>query len=239
MTTQSAKWTRRQFAQTLAASAAASLLPSAALAEPARFAFISSANNAIYVFQVFNSNWTPLHTHPAQSPAHLTLNPTLPILYALHDVALWNNLPRGAVSAYSIAPTGHLTLLNSQPLSLAATNPRQAAIAPNATSIAVLAPTSGIFNILPIAPDGTLHPPAIIRKQLTPDIAEIQSLLFLPDSKTLLTADSTRRPTHSFTIEGDFLLPTQIRPARAPIPAAIAPIQPSIDFPTSIVFRPA
>ena len=245
MTSQPAKWTRRQFAQTLAASAAASSLPNMALTSPIPakkgFEFIGSADNTIHVFEGSGSDWSPLQVLPAASPAHLALHPTLPVLYAVHDVTLWDNLPRGAVSAYSIAPTGHLTLLHTQPLSLSATNPRHAAVAPDGTSFAVTAPAAGIFNILTIAVNGTLQPPAIIHKRLTLNTAETHSIFFLRDSKTLLTTDSKHRSLKSFTIQGDFLIPSAVEPGRAfpTRPLMSSRIIPGVDSPISFLLRPA
>ena len=168
MTRKSGPWTRRQFGQALAVSAAATLLDRRSLAATssslAGFAYVAAGS--LQVLRVTGSRWTPVQTISAAAPGHLALHPHLPLLYVVHAVGLWNGLPRGAVSAYDIHPaTGHVTRRVTQPLSLSAIYPRHAAISPDGRHLLVAAEHAGIYNLLPLDPDGTPRAPTAIRKE--------------------------------------------------------------------------
>ena len=207
------QWTRRQFSQ---AAAATSLLGWRTLAATpdglAGVAFVGSSPQgsigAIHVFRVSGSRWTTIQTIPAAAPAHLVAHPTLPVLYTVHAVGLWNNLPRGAISAYAFAPaTGQLTLLHTQPLSLSATYPRHAAISPDGRYLLATAERGGLYNLLPIALDGALEPPSAIRKELgfgdgpQAKTAAPRQALFHPDGATILTADTGQETISAFSFD--------------------------------------
>ncbi len=206
-------WTRRQFGQAMAAS---SLLGWRALAaaphSPTELAFVGSSpksnSGAIQVFRVSGSRWTAVQTIDAAAPAHLVAHPVLPVLYAVHAVGLWNNLPRGAISAYKIAPaTGRLTLLHTQPLSLSATYPRHAAVSPDGRFLLATAERSSLYNLLPIAPDGTLEAPSAIRKEVgsgnSPQAkaAAPRQAIFHPDGATILAADTGQETLSTFSFD--------------------------------------
>ena len=236
--------TRRHFSQLLAATAASTLFTQNTFASapaPNGFAYIASTEDSgtLHTFKASNSRWRRIQSIPSAFPAHLEPHRSLPVLYAVHNVPLWDHLPRGAVSAYTITPQGQLTHLNTQPLSLAATHPRHAAVSPDGTCLAVLSPGTGIYNILPLARDGALQAPRIIRKQL--NLPQIHSILFHSDSKTLLNIGRNRQPVHRFLIEDDSLVHTATD--TGPLPNPAAPPPPSIialvSSPTSFVIRPA
>jgi 6-phosphogluconolactonase len=175
MTDRPGKWTRRQFSQIFAATAASSLLVRGASASPVTrnegFAFVGSSaadpmDGTVRVYRVSGANWQEVQALQAASPAHLVMHPTVPVLYVVHDVAQWDHRPRGAVSAYRFnSATGQLTHAGTQPLSLSATNPRHAVLTAGAQALFVAAETGGIYNLLPIAADGTLQPVSAIRKE--------------------------------------------------------------------------
>lgn len=213
------QWTRRQFSHAVAAT---SLLGWKALAATpdglAGLAFLGSSSEsesesegsggAIHVFRVSGSSWTSIQTIPAAAPAHIVAHPTLPVLYAVHAVGLWKNLPRGAVSAYAIAPaTGRLTLLHTQPLSLSAIYPRHAAISPDGRYLLATAERGGLYNLLPIALDGALEPPSAIRKELGLDAgpfgktAAPRQAVFHPDGATILSADAGQETISAFSFD--------------------------------------
>jgi 6-phosphogluconolactonase len=175
MTNQPGKWTRRQFSQLFAATAASSLLVRGASASAVNrhegFAFVGSSaadsqDGLVRVYRVSGATWQEVHALQAASPAHLVMHPTLPVLYVVHDVAQWDRRPRGAVSAYHFdSAAERLTHAGTQPLSLSATNPRHAVITAGAQALFVAAESGGIYNLLPIAADGTLLPVSAIRKE--------------------------------------------------------------------------
>ena len=233
------QWTRRQFSQAVAAS---SLLGWKALTAAPRstngLAFLGSspaeaAAGAIHIFRVTGSHWSPVQTVAAASPAHLVAHPTLPVLYAVHAVGLWNNLPRGAISAYAIAPvTGHLTLLHTQPLSLSATFPRHAAVSPDGRYLLATAERGGLYNLLPIGPEGALEPPSAIRKECGLNegpfakIAFPRQAIFHPDGATILTADAGQESISTFSFDHEAIRlerRTRTHPGAGPSQLALSP----------------
>ena len=175
MTIQTGTWTRRQFSQVLAAAAASSVLTRASAASLAAdvhdVAFVGSvtpgsAHGALRVFRRMHSAWSEVHAVEAAAPAGMILHPSAPVLYVLHDVAEWDHRPRGAVSAYHFdAATGRLNHRTTQALSLSATHPRNAVVTADGQALFVAAQAGGIYNVLPLAPDGDLQPVSAIRKE--------------------------------------------------------------------------
>ncbi len=168
-----AVWTRRSFLQAASCAAVAAATPGApAYAHPLSsiFAFASVAIDSgtatkLQSYRVSNGRWQQTDEVTLPTPVHISAHPTLPVLYARHDVALWDHLPRGAVSAYRVNVfDGTLTRVVTQPLSLAATHPVFAAVAANGTSLLV-GTRAGIYNLLPLDLDGNILPVAAIRKE--------------------------------------------------------------------------
>lgn len=169
------RWTRRQFSQALAASAAATALARGASALPLgrsqAFAFVGSSGSdatrgSIHVFRAEGRTWSETHAVEAAAPSHLVMHPAKPMLYVTHAVERWEQRPRGAVSAFRFdAMSGRLTHAGTQPLSLSATHPRHAVVTADGDALFVAAESGGIYNVLPIAHDGTLQPVSAIRKE--------------------------------------------------------------------------
>lgn len=215
MVIRSGTWTRRQFATTLAGSAVSSLLARRAIAQsPAGtvgFAFVGSmapdAAGGLRVFRVSGSRWTALGSIAAASPGHLAIHPGLPMVYAVHGLDLWEHLPRGAVSAYRFDPArGLLQPTGTQPLSLGATGPRGAAVAADGRSLFVAAERGGIYNLLPLAADGTLRPVTAIRKELgigegKPAKAAAPCQVVPHADGSILTVDPGQETISSFRLE--------------------------------------
>jgi 6-phosphogluconolactonase (cycloisomerase 2 family) len=78
------------------------------------------------------------------------------MLYVANAVALHERLPRGTVETFHIdANDGRLTLASRTALSLSATEPRHMAFSADGKLLAVAAFGGGVYNLLPIASDGT------------------------------------------------------------------------------------
>lgn len=213
-------WTRRQFSQALAVSAAASLLPrfgnATQTASLAGLAFIGSAPaegspGGIHVYRVSGSGWRRTQSLPAAAPGRLLLHPSLPVLYALHDVAEWNHLPRGAVSAYTIdGQGGQLVPLGTQPLSLSATHPRDAVLTADGSHLFIAAERGGMYNLLPVGANGNLLPVALIRKEFGlgdgegAKVAAPCAIALHPDGN-LLSVDHGQESLTSFQLQGSKL----------------------------------
>ena len=218
--TTSRLWTRRDFGRAAGAVAAMAAMARSSLAtspnRAARFAFVGSKPQngqqagTIHVFRVTNSDWAPVMTVPAAAPAHLLAHPSLPVLYAVHNVGEWQHLPRGAVSTYHLdRQSGQLTHLHTQPLSLSATHPRHAVLTRDASHLFVPAEGGGIYNLLPVAADGTLLPPSAIRKEFgleggAAKTAAPNTVALLPDG-SLLAADSGLETLSNFSFDNGVL----------------------------------
>ena len=104
--------------------------------------------------------------YPSRAPACLLLSPAQRTLYVANEVDVHEGLPRGTVEAYRVDPLdGRLTLLARRPLSLSATRPRHMALSPDGKLLAVAAYGGGIYNLLPIAEDGSIGSPSSIYKE--------------------------------------------------------------------------
>lgn len=217
----SRKWTRREFGRAAIAVAGASAAAQHGFADAPTslhdIAFVGSMPpgqpeaGSIRVFRTAGTLWTPLGSVPAAAPAHLLMHPALPVLYAVHNVDTWDHLPRGAVSTYHYnRQTAHLHLLGTQPLSLSATKPRHAVLTAGATHLFVAAEGGGIYNLLPIAEDGSLLPVSTIHKELGVEedgaarSAAPNSVALLPDG-SLLAADAGREMLTNFVVEDGLL----------------------------------
>lgn len=233
------RWTRRQFTQALALSAAGSTIMQRGSAQTtaghAGFAFAGSLSadgsaGAIHVFRMGGTGWRRVQTVAATAPGHLLLHPVLPVLYVLHDVAEWQHLPRAAVSAYTFdRHSGRLCLQGTQPLSLAATHPTHATFVADTSQLLVAAEGGGIYNLLPVAADGSLLPVTGIRKEFGLEDGEVvkkaapRAVALHPDS-SIIAMDAGQESLTRFQVAEDGLVVThRVRLASAPSQLALAP----------------
>lgn len=217
----SRKWTRREFgsaALAVAGTAAAVRYGFAEARATRGLAFVGShtgqdeSGGSLHAFLVDGDRWHLEQTLATAAPAHLVAHPTLPVLYAVHNVGTWDCLPRGAVSTYRFhRSSGLLTHLHTQPLSLAATHPPHAVLTAGASHLFVAAEGGGIYNLLPVAADGTLRPPSAIRKEFGMEqngmwkAAAPNSVALLPDG-SLLAADAGQETLTSFSVQDGLLV---------------------------------
>lgn len=233
------RWTRRQFTQALALSAAGSTLAQRGAAQPLAgpngFAFAGSQSadgsaDAIHVFRLTGTGWHRVQTVAAAAPGHLLLHPVLPVLYVLHDVAEWQHLPRAAVSAYAFnRHSGRLTLQGSQPLSLAATHPRHGTLTADSTHLLVAAEAGGIYNLLPVTSDGSLLPVTGIRKEFglqegaVARVAAPRTVALHPDG-SVFAMDAGQESLTRFQLDGNsFDVTHRARVAGEPSQLALVP----------------
>ncbi len=114
-----------------------------------------------------------------------------PISYAANDVDEFEGLPRGTVDVYA-----GRSLVQRQPLSLSATHPRGLVISPDNRYLVVAAFGGGVYNVLPVKPDGTLEPVCGIFKEVgcgphptEQTSAHPHSLTFDPSGRFLVSSD--------------------------------------------------
>jgi 6-phosphogluconolactonase len=157
----SAGWTRREF---LRGAAGVVALQSGVPATP-QFAYVASGSGSVHVFRVRGDVWTQIQRVESRAPACILLSAGERILYVTNEIDEHEGLPRGTVEAFHIDPlSGRLTLLRITPLSLAATRPRHMALSPDGKLLAIAAYGGGVYNLLPVAKDGSLgHPCGIFK----------------------------------------------------------------------------
>lgn len=217
MTSRPGIWTRRAFTQSAALSSVASVLwPSSSMYAELTHAYVAShpggkdAPGLIRTFAIKRGVWHLEQALACPAPAHLEQHPTLPVLYAVHDVAQWDHRPRGAVSAFAIdATSGRLTLKATEPLALSATYPRHAVVSGDGRDLVVAAHGGGAYNVLPLTAEGLPGAPRLIRKEVGrahagPDEpARPTRILPHPLTNRLITADTGNQTIASFALEAD------------------------------------
>jgi 6-phosphogluconolactonase len=207
---QAARWTRREFVRGAASMVALPHLPHAvAAASSQQFAYVASGQGSLHVFRLRGEAWTQTQQVPSLAPACVLLSPAQRTLYVANEVDAHEGLPRGTVEAFHIDPLdGHLTLLGRTPLSLSATHPRHLALSPDGKLLAVAAYGGAIYNVLPIAEDGSLGQPSSIFKQAgcgphaqSQASAHPHTLLFDPSGRHLLSSDFGSDRLSVFAVE--------------------------------------
>jgi 6-phosphogluconolactonase (cycloisomerase 2 family) len=78
-------------------------------------------------------------------------------VYVAHDTESYLDLPRATVSSYALDENnGTFLELNREPLCLSAIGPRHIAVSPDGTTLLVAATAGGAYNVLSIAPNGSI-----------------------------------------------------------------------------------
>jgi 6-phosphogluconolactonase len=206
-----ARWTRREFVRGAAGVVALPHLPQGVVSAPSpQFAYVASGEGSLHVFRLRGQVWTRTQQVPSCAPACILLSPAQRTLYVANDVDAHEGLPRGTVEAFHVDPLdGRLTLVGRTPLSLSATHPRHLALSPDGKVLAVAAYGGAIYNLLPIAEDGSLGPPSSIFKQAgcgphahSQASAHPHTLLFDAGGRHLLSSDFGSDRLSVFAVEG-------------------------------------
>jgi len=187
-------------------------LPHATAAAP--FAYVASGQGSLQVFALRGEAWTRIQNLPSRAPACILLSPSQRTLYVANEVNEHEGLPRGTVEAFRIDPVdGCLTLLGRRPLSLSATRPRHMALSPDGKLLAVAAYGGGLYNLLPVAEDGSLGEPASIFKDAgsgpQPQLqasAHPHTLIFDATGRHLLSSDFGSDRLSVFAVENGRLI---------------------------------
>jgi 6-phosphogluconolactonase len=211
-----ARWSRREFVRGAAGMVALPHLPHAVASAPSQqFAYVASGQGSLHVFRLRGEVWTRTQRVPSPAPACILLSPTQRTLYVANEVDVHEGVPRGTVEAFHIDPfDGRLALLGRTPLSLSATHPRHLALSPNGKMLAVAAYGGAIYNLFPIAEDGSLGQPSGIFKQAgcgpqaqSQASAHPHTLLFDASGHHLLSSDFGSDRLSVFAVEGGRLEP--------------------------------
>jgi 6-phosphogluconolactonase len=209
-------WTRREFVRGAAGLVSLPYLPSPSPG----FAYVASGEGAVHVFLVEGERWTKIQRVSSPAPACVLLSPSQQTLYVANEVEAHEGLPRGTVAAFRIDPLdGRLTLSSRRPLSLSATRPRHMALSPDGKVLAVAAYGGGIYNLFPVAEDGSLdQPPSIFKDAGSGGDPQLQgaahphSLVFDSSGRRLLASDFGSDRLSVFAVEGGRLQRLAQRP---------------------------
>ena len=157
-------WTRREFVRGAAGVLALTHLPRAMAARlESHFVYVAAGEDdgsgSIYVLRIQDGTSSQVQRIVSRAPSHLLVSAAQQVLYVANDIEKHDRQPRGTVEAFRVHPVaGTLTLLSRTPLSLSATRPRHMALSPDGKWLAVAAYAGGIYNLLPVAEDGSLGP---------------------------------------------------------------------------------
>jgi 6-phosphogluconolactonase len=206
-----ARWTRREFVRGAAGMVALPHLPHAACSKPSQqFVYVASGQGSLHIFRLRGEVWTRTQRVPSAAPACILLSPAQRTLYVANEVDVHEGFPRGTVESFHVDPLdGSLTLLGRTPLSLSATHPRHLALSPDGKMLAVAAYGGAIYNLFPIAEDGSLGAPSGIFKQAgcgpqprSQASAHPHTLLFDAGGRHLLSSDFGSDRLSVFAVEG-------------------------------------
>jgi 6-phosphogluconolactonase len=206
-----ARWSRREFVRGAAGMVALPHLPHAVASAPSQqFAYVASGQGSLHVFRLRGEVWTRTQRVPSSAPACILLSPTQRTLYVANEVDVHEGVPRGTIETFHIDPfDGCLTLLGRTPLSLSATHPRHLALSPDGKLLAVAAYGGAIYNLFPVAEDGSLGQASGIFKQAgcgphaqSQVSAHPHTLLFDASGRHLLSSDFGSDRLSVFAVEG-------------------------------------
>ena len=199
-------WTRREFVRGAAGLVAMGRVPGGT--PQLRIAYVASGRGYLEVFSVVGDNWMLLQRMPVRAPACLLFSNDQRTLYVSNEVDEYEGLPRGTVEAFGVDDQdGRLTQLGHTALSLSATRPRHMALSPDGKMLAVAAYGGGLYNLLPVAGDGSLGPPSGIFKAAGCGAHPLQSsahphtLCFDVSGRSLLTTDFGSDRVTTFSVE--------------------------------------
>lgn len=182
----------------LSSVAAAALSPRKANAAVNGIAYVGSPLNIkVFAAAGIGQAWSLSQEVPSLMPAALLSNKAGTLLFAVNGVERHEGLARSTVESYAIdSASGRLRLVTRQPLSLSASGARHLALAPSEEYLVIPAFSGGIYNVIPVLPDGTLNFPSYILKDIgcgfhpvTQASSHPHSVVFHPYGKFLVASD--------------------------------------------------
>ena len=177
------QWTRRHFLQAAGLSIAAqSLRVADALPAPERptHAYVA-VKGGLHVLRVKKASWQPLQFVKTVAPSAVLLNDRSGLLFVANARTHFEGLPTATVESYRVDPVSRmLTLVAAQKLGLATVVPHALALSPDG-SLLVVAAAAGLYNVLPVTPDGVIGEVTAVRKELEMNAASSTRMRFVTD----------------------------------------------------------
>ena len=129
--------------------------------------YTDAGSRGIYRFELDRATGAttdPLLAGESENPSFLALHPNGRVLYAVNEVGSFGGGRTGALSAYAVdTAKGGLTRLGQQPS--AGADPCHLVVDKAGRHVLVANYSSGTVAVLPIATDGRLQPPSVVRQQ--------------------------------------------------------------------------
>jgi 6-phosphogluconolactonase len=143
--------------------------PSAAAPAPAPITvyvgtYTNSGSRGIYRFTLDPATGAasePVLAGETRNPSFLALHPSGRFLYAVGEIESFAGRPTGVVSAFAVAATGDLKLLNQQPSE--GTGPCHLVVDAGGRNVLVANYGGGTVAVLPIGADGRLAPASSVK----------------------------------------------------------------------------
>ncbi len=199
---------RRTFLCGSAAISASASLPMRAKEFGASIEYVGTAES-IDVYQTDAGQKRRVQSLASRHPTSLTLDIAGKYLFAVNEIDNFEGLPTGSVESYGVdRDNGHLGLISRIPLSLSATMPRQLALSPNRRFLVVAVYGGGLYNVLPVGPNGEIGQVVQVMKEIGCSInrhrqssAHPHSVVFHPSGKFLIGTDEGADRINVFKID--------------------------------------
>lgn len=164
-------FTRRRFLSGSAMLSASALLPWTPLAEAPLAHELNptwllctvsrSPSNALWELRAYaprSNRWRLIaRASDVEAVGAIAVHPARRRVYIAHDTDSFKALPRASLSIWNIYEAqGKLVAAGEEPLTLSATRPRSIAVHPRGDSLLVAATGAGLYNTLPLDPDGNI-----------------------------------------------------------------------------------
>jgi 6-phosphogluconolactonase (cycloisomerase 2 family) len=178
-------WTRRHFLQaaglTLAAHQARTAHALAGQTSPTH-AYVArqqdDESGSLHVLQSRGTAWQPIQSVDSVAPSAVLLNAAADVLFVANARDQFEGLPTSSVESYRVdSRTGKIALIGRRRLGLATVMPHALALSPDG-SLLIIAAANGMYNLLPVAGDGSIGEVTAVRKELafSTDSASAQML---------------------------------------------------------------
>jgi len=157
----------------------------------------SGTADSIDVYEAEAGQKRKVQSVASRHPSSITLDRTGRYLFAVNKIDDFEGLPTGSIESYRIEPAdGHLGLVSRVSLSLSATMPQQLALSPDGWFVVVAAYGGGVYNVLPVLPNGEIGSVIQAVKEIGRGIngyrqfsAHPHSIVFHPSGKFLFGTD--------------------------------------------------
>jgi 6-phosphogluconolactonase (cycloisomerase 2 family) len=179
-------WTRRHFLGAAGLTMAAQSIRFAHALPPLEgptHAFVAvqhgGKRGGVQVMRSIGGVWQKTQFIDSVAPSAVLLSAGEDLLFVANAREHFEGLPTGSVESYRVDPRSRiLTHIATQKLGLASVMPQAMALSPD-RSLLVVAAAAGIYNVLPVTPDGVPGDVTAVRKELRPTTRSSTRMIFV------------------------------------------------------------